>query len=138
LAYAISSDSVVPTGVSDSADGYLKVYQAVIHHALHTGTSFRNDKRTMWDIMSNICGQHECWTYIKPVQKANDGRKANKLLFDHFLGSHKVGNTRSSADTKLNITLYNGEKKRFTWEMYVRIHTEQHAVLNGLKGYGYS
>jgi hypothetical protein len=44
----------------------------------------------------------------------------------------------SEAETKLTITLYNGEKKRFTWETYVRIHTEQHSVLNGLKDYGYA
>jgi hypothetical protein len=36
------------------------------------------------------------------------------------------------------VPLYNGEKKRFTWETYVRIHTEQHSVLNRLKDYGYA
>jgi hypothetical protein len=44
----------------------------------------------------------------------------------------------SETETKLTSTLYNGEKKRFTWETYVRIHTEQHSVLNGLKYYGYA
>jgi hypothetical protein len=44
----------------------------------------------------------------------------------------------SEAKTKLTGTLYNGEKKRFTWETYVRIHIEQHSVLNGLKDYGYA
>jgi hypothetical protein len=34
-------------------------------------------------------------------------------------------------------SLYNGEKKRFTWETYVHIHTKQHSILNGLKEYGY-
>jgi hypothetical protein len=58
------------------------------------------------------------------------------LLFDHFLGRNNVGNMTSAAETKLTGTLYNGEKKRSTWETYVRIHTEQHSVLNGLKDYG--
>jgi hypothetical protein len=44
----------------------------------------------------------------------------------------------SSDDTRLSITLYNGEKKMLTFETYVRIHTEQHAILNGLKEYGCS
>jgi hypothetical protein len=44
----------------------------------------------------------------------------------------------SASETKLNGTLYNGEKKIFNWETYVRIHTEQHSVLNGLKYYGYA
>jgi hypothetical protein len=60
------------------------------------------------------------------------------LIFDHFLGPNNVGNMASTADTKLTVTLYNGEKKRFTCETYVRIHTEQHSVLNGLKDYGYT
>jgi hypothetical protein len=60
------------------------------------------------------------------------------LLFDHFLGPNNVGNMASEAETKLTSTLYNGKKKRFTWETYDRIHTEQHLVLNGLKYYGYA
>jgi hypothetical protein len=58
-----------------------------------------------------------------------NGRDAYMLLFDHFLGPNNVGNMTSEAETKLTSTLYNGEKKRFTWETYVRIHTEQHSVI---------
>jgi hypothetical protein len=58
------------------------------------------------------------------------------LLFDHFLGPKNFGNMASEVETKLTGILYNGEKKRFTWETYVRIFTEQHSVLNVLKDYG--
>jgi hypothetical protein len=44
----------------------------------------------------------------------------------------------SAVETKLTGTLYNGEKKIFTWETYAQIHFEQHSVLNGLKDYGYT
>jgi hypothetical protein len=60
------------------------------------------------------------------------------LLFEHLLGPNTVGNMASAADTRLTRTLYNGENKRFTWETYVRIHTEKHSVLNGLQEYGYA
>jgi hypothetical protein len=60
------------------------------------------------------------------------------LLFDNFLGPNNVGNMASPAETKLAGTICNGEKKRSTWETYVRINTEQHSVLNGLKDYGYA
>jgi hypothetical protein len=60
------------------------------------------------------------------------------LLFDHFLGPNNVGNMASAEETKLTETLYNSEKKRFTWKKYVRIHTEKHSVLNDLKDYGYA
>jgi hypothetical protein len=75
---------------------------------------------------------------VQPAQRGNNGRLAYELLFDHYLGPNKVGNMDNAAETKLSSTIYNGQKKRFTWETYVIIHTEQHSVLNGLKEYGYS
>jgi hypothetical protein len=106
--------------------------------APHTGRSFVNYRRKVWDIMSNLCGKHSCFVYIKPSLRTRNGRDAYMLLFDHFLGPNNVGNMASEAETKLTSTLYNGEKKHFTWETYVRIHTEQHSVINGLKDYGYA
>jgi hypothetical protein len=97
-----------------------------------------NNTLKVWEIMSNICGNNSCFVYIKPALRTNNGQEAYMLLFDHFLGPNNVGNMAGAAETKLTGTLYNGEKKRFTWEMYVRIHTEHHSVLNGLKDYGYA
>jgi hypothetical protein len=85
-----------------------------------------DDRRKVWDIISNICGNHYCFVYIKPALCAMNGRDDSMLLFGHFLGPKNVGNMASAAETKLTGTLYNGEKKRFTWETYVLIHTEQH------------
>jgi hypothetical protein len=70
--------------------------------------------------------------------RTRDGRDDYMLLFDHFLGTNNVGNMGSAAETKLTVTRYNGEKKRSTLKTYVRIHTEQHSVLNRLKDYGYT
>jgi hypothetical protein len=97
-----------------------------------------NDRGKVWNIMSNICGKHSCFVYIKPDLQTRNGRDAYMLLFDHFLGPNNVGNMASAAETKLTGTLYNGKKKHFTWETYVRIHTEHHSVLNGLKDYEYA
>jgi hypothetical protein len=119
-------------------DGYDIVDQNMTAHAPHTGRTLLNDRRKVWDIMINICGQHSCFVYIKPALCTRNGRDAYMLLSDHFLGPNNVGNMASASDTKLNGTLYNGQKKRFTWETYVKIHTEQHSVLNDLKDYGYT
>jgi hypothetical protein len=104
----------------------------------HTGRYFVNDRHKVWDIMSNICGKHSCFVYIKPDLRTSNGRDAYMLLFGQFLGPNNVGNMASAAETKLTGTLYNGEKNRFTWETYVIIHTEKHSFLNGLKDYGYA
>jgi hypothetical protein len=138
LVYIVSKDVEVPDAAEDPDGGYLRVEQDIIHRAPHSGSAFRNDRRTVWDVMSNICVNHECWIYIKPTQRVKDERMAYQLLFDHYRGPKNVGNMAITADTKLAITLYNGENKRSTFEIYVRIHTEQHAILNGLKEYCYS
>ena len=41
-------------------------------------------------------------------------------------------------EKRLQIMAYNGEKKRYTFENYVWIHVDQHAILNGLVEHGYS
>jgi hypothetical protein len=106
--------------------------------APHTRRAFVNAKRKVWDIMSNIFDNHSCFVYIKPDLRTRNGREDYIILFDHCRGTNNVGNLTSAAETKLTGTLYNGEKKRSTWETYDRIHTEQDSVLNGLKDYGYT
>jgi hypothetical protein len=138
LDYVVCPDIAVKPEAEDPDENYETVDQEMMARAPHTGRYFVDDRRKVWDIMSNICGKHSCFLYIKPALWTRNGRDAYMLHFDHFLGPNNVGNMASEADTKLNGTLYNSEKKRFTWETYVRIHTEQHSVLNGLKYYGYA
>jgi hypothetical protein len=138
LDYVVRPDIAVKPEAEDPAEGYETVDQEMTARALHTVRSFVDDRRKFWESMSNICCKHSCFVYIKPALRTRNGRDAYMLLFDHFLGPNNVGNMASEAETKLTGTLYNGEKKRFTWETYVRIHTEQHSVLNGLKYYGYA
>jgi hypothetical protein len=138
LDYVVRPEIAVKPEEEDPPENYETVDQEMMARAPHTGRYFVNDRRKVWDIMSNICGKKYCFVYIKPDLRNRNGRDAYMLLFDHFLGPSNVENMASEAETKLNSTLYNGEKKRFTWETYARIHTEQHSVLNGLKYFGYA
>jgi hypothetical protein len=138
LDYVVRSDIPVKPEAEDPADGYDTMDQEMNARAPHTGRAFVDDRLKFWDIMSNICGKHSCFVYIKPALHTSNGRDAYMILFDHYLGPNNVGNMASAAETKMNGTLYNGKKKIFTWETYVQIHTEQHSVLNGLKDYSYA
>jgi hypothetical protein len=138
LDYVVRPDIEVKPEAEDPADGYETVDQEMTARAPHTGRSFVDDRRKVWGIMSNICGKHSCFVYIKPALRTRNIRDACMILFDHFLRPNNVGNISSEAEKKLTGTLYNGEKKCFAWETYLRIHTEQHSVLNGLKDYGYA
>jgi hypothetical protein len=138
LDYVVRAEIAVNPEEEDPPESDETVDQEMTARAPHTGRPVVNDRRKVCDIMSNICGKHSCFVYIKPALRTRSGRDAYMLLFDHFLSPNNVGNMASEAETKLTSTLYNGEKKRFTWGNYVRIHTEQHSVLNGLKYYGYA
>jgi hypothetical protein len=138
LDYVVRPEIAVKPEAEYPAENYETVDQEMTARAPRTGRSFVNDRRKVWDIMSNICGKHSSFFYIKPALRTRNGRDAYMLLFDQFLGPNNVGNMASEAETKLTSTLYNGEKRSVTWETYVRIHNEQHSVLNGLKDYGYA
>jgi hypothetical protein len=92
----------------------------------------------VWSYMTNITRAHDCWTYAKPEQLTKDGRIAFLLLWDYLLGPNNIDNMASEAEAKIGLVSYTGERKKCTWEKYVQIHAEQHAVLNGLTNYEYS
>ena len=101
LDYVILQTVVVEPEAQDPSNSYETVDQEMSARAPHTGRVFTNDKRKVWDIMSNICGKHSCFIYIKPALRSKNGRDAFNLLFDHFLGPNNVGNMASEAETKL-------------------------------------
>jgi hypothetical protein len=100
--------------------------------------AYANNSMEVWSYMANITRAHDFWTYAKPAQRTKDGRRAFLMLWNHFLGPKNVDNMASEAEAKLGSVSYTGERKKWTWEKYVQIHAEQHAVLNGLTHYGYS
>jgi hypothetical protein len=79
--------------------------------APHIGRECVDERRKVWEVMSNICGKQSCSVYIKPALRTRNGRDAYMLLFDNFLGPNNVGNMASSSETKITGTLYNGEKR---------------------------
>ena len=82
--------------------------------------------------------KHTCWTYIKPFQRARDGRGAFLALQNHYLGPNNIDNMASLAEKKLAMTTYTGEHHRRTFEKYVTLHKDQHSILEGLTEHGYA
>jgi hypothetical protein len=76
--------------------------------------------------------------YVRSAQKTKDGRMACKGLKDHYLGVNHVDNMSTIAENKLKQTLYFGKKRRWNFECFVRVHIDQHSILERLKEYGYS
>jgi hypothetical protein len=105
LDYVVRPDIGVKPEAEDPAEGYETLDQEMNTRAHHTGRSFVNYRRKVWDIMSNIFGKHSCFVYIKPDLRTRNGRDVYILLFHHFLGPTNVGNMASAAEIKLTGTL---------------------------------
>lgn len=143
LAYVIRKDRNVPADPDPSAN-YSTVQAEMIRRAPQVNAAgeelptYASDNRKVWELLSSICREHECWTYIKPAQRSQDGRRAFLALFNHYLGPNNVDNMASAAERKLETTAYNGEKKRWNFERYVRTQVDQHSILEGLVEHGYA
>jgi hypothetical protein len=107
LDYVVRPDIEFKPEAEDPDENYETVDQEMTARAPHTGRSFVNDRHKVLD-MSNICGKHSCFAYIKPTLRNRNGRDAYMLLCDHFRGPNNVRNMASASETKLIGTLYNG------------------------------
>jgi hypothetical protein len=99
---------------------------------------FKVDNKALWLKLAAMTRDKPCWTYVRPHQRTQDGRKAFWALYDHYLGASNVDHMAARAEGKLQSTTYTGETKRWNFERYVALHVDQHTVLNGLTQYGYS
>ena len=88
--------------------------------------------------MSELTWDQECWSYVHPDQHTRDGCLAYTGLEGHYLGVNNVDNMSTAAERKLQTTSYTGEQRRWSFEKYVKIHVDQHDILQGLTVHGYA
>jgi hypothetical protein len=74
LDYVVRPDIAVKSEAEDPAENHETVDQEMTARAPHMVRSFVDDRRKVWDIMSNICGKHSCFVYIKPALRTKNGR----------------------------------------------------------------
>ena len=61
-----------------------------------------------------------------------DGRLAYNGLKGHYLGVNNVDNMSAEAERKLATTSYTSEQWHWNFKKYVKVHVDQHAILEGL------
>jgi hypothetical protein len=96
------------------------------------------DRLQVWELITDICREDDCWSFVKPAQQLRDGRKAYWCLYDHYLGPNNAGNMASWAEREVSDAHYQGEKKRWNFEKYMRTHIDQIYTLSGLTEHGYA
>ena len=146
LAYVIRDEANV---FPDPPGGYTTRQQELIARApiLAVGNAgltnpftqtYLDDRSKVWELLSAITRDLECWSYVMPAQKTRDGRSAFFNLKLHYLGVNNVDNMAATAERKLQTNTYTGETRKWNFEKYVRVHVDQHAILNGLREHGYA
>ena len=131
LAYVIR-DTEAPE--ADPAGGWPTLQDELIGRApIRVGgnftATFKTDNGKVWELISKICRDKACWTYIMSHQRTRSGRGAFLALKAHYLGDNAVGNMAIGAETKLQNFRYQGEKRGWNFEKYVSSHVEQHQIL---------
>ena len=144
LAYVIRANEDVQPEAADPPDGYDSVQEEMIARAPildpagnHTAT-FLSDCQRVWEKIAEIMRDHDCWTYVRPAQRSRNGRLAYLGLYDHYLGENNVDTMSTRTESRLEKTTYSGEKRNWNFEKYVKVHADQHAILEGLVDYGYA
>ena len=144
LAYIIRKTREVLPENQDPSVNYADVFDEMINRAPHFQANnvehpnFVNDNHAVWQIISDWCRNEPCWTYVKPHQRRRDGRGAYFGLWNHYLGPNNIDNAATIAERKLETTTYDGEKRRWNFERYVKTHKDQHTILDNLKEHGYA
>lgn len=146
LAYVIRKEDEIPDD-PDPSTNYPTVQDEMIRRAPHgkwTGDDWTPDpiylinREKVWDIVAQITREHSSWTYVKPSQRARDGRAAFFDLYQHFLGPNNVDNMAAKAESILQTTTFKSDSRRWTFEKYVNLHKQQHSILEGLTEHGYA
>ena len=147
LAYVIRDEASV---FSDPPGGYATRQKELIARAPILATvssvgltnpftqTYLDDRSKVWELLSAITRDLECWSYVMPAQNTRDGRSAFFNLKLHYLGVNNVDNMAATAERKLQTNSYTGETRKWNFEKYVQVHVDQHAILNGLREHGYS
>ena len=59
--YIIHQTVALPRGL-DLCEGYATFMEDMIHRALHGTATYRADNRKVWNIISSITREEECWS----------------------------------------------------------------------------
>jgi hypothetical protein len=57
----------------DPSDQYAGRAEEMIHCALHNSEAFESDRKKVWEIISKMTKEADCWTTVKPAQRTQDG-----------------------------------------------------------------
>ncbi|MGH7955223.1 MAG: hypothetical protein ACREOZ_04605, partial [Gloeomargaritales cyanobacterium] len=83
----------------------------------------------VYGIIKSLVLEGPGWNWIIHLDREENGRAAWKALKDHYEGKSETSRRKDEAYKSLGNSLYVGERKNFTFEVYTNIHQKAHQDL---------
>ena len=102
----------------------------------HT-TEYGIDKRSVYDIINQIYKDNALYPYVKEHKSKRDGRGASYAFHSRWLSPNHVNPTASEVKMLLQMSTYDGKKKKCNWESMLPHMSRGHIILKNLIECGY-
>jgi hypothetical protein len=124
LAYIIHEDEAPPPN---------QVYQSEHHHLIVItpllGIEFEEDNGKVFDLLKSWTLNSPAWTWMQAYNTTRNGRQAWLALIAYFEGDAQRDRVKDHTYAAISSARYFGDRKKFSFEMYVTIHQESYSDL---------
>ena len=117
LSYVIRDDAGLPA--EDPGFGVPDFDHEVATRGRHNGHFWENDNKTVWNDIKDAVHGTTAWSTIKRFARTKNGRDAFRALELTFMGNDVRLLLSRRADNVLNMAVYDGKSKNWTWEKHV-------------------
>ena len=80
-------------------------------------------------VLKDLTLRGPAFAYISHLDRLQHGRAAIKALRAHYEGDSAMSQTKAQAYNTIKNASYSGEKRNWTFEMYVTLHQKSHQTL---------
>jgi len=107
----------------------LSAENARIYDSPHIGTTYEEDRATVWKLMVSLLNGHGTYSYIKPFEKTQDATAAMNALRAYFDGPVQIQARKEEAYKNIDSIYYNGNEKSFSFHSFITTLKENYQVL---------
>ena len=119
-AYVRENPDVQPETTDPNGFGTPTILAEMIRRASHQGPTATTDMVAVWEVIWHITHDGPGWGWVMSFARTRNGRAAYLALKTHYLGDVFQSRLRAKADQILESTYFDGSKRNFTYERYIK------------------
>ena len=93
------------------------------------GEAFEADNGKVWLVLKDLTLGGPAYAYISHLDRLRHGRVTIKALRAHYEGDLARSQTKAQVYNTIKNASYSGEKRNWTFKMYVTLHQKSHEIL---------